>query len=147
MLINDILQRKGGIVISIDADASVAQAASIMAREEIGALIVADADHRLLGILSEREIVASVAQNGTLALSATVGNIMITHTPVAAPNDRIEEIQRTMTVGRARHMPVVANGHVVGVVSLGDIVESRLQEKTYENIVLQDLARAHVLAA
>ena len=125
MLIEDILQHKGRRVIGVAATAKVADAIDLMAREDIGAVVVLGGNHRLLGVISEREIVASVA----------------------APEDRVSEVQQIMTARRARHMPVVVDGKVVGVVSIGDIVQSRLQEKINENGVLRDMARAHLMAA
>ncbi len=147
MLIENLLWRKGHFVISIDAAASIAKAMVVMAREEIGALVVLDGDRRLLGIVSEREIVAAMATHGASAFAASVESIMITNGPVAAPHDTVAKIMQVMTTRRARHVPVVADGAVVGVVSIGDVVQSRLQEKIVENGVLQDMARAHLLAA
>ena len=147
MLIEDILQHKGRRVIGVAATAKVADAIDLMAREEIGAVVVLGGNHRLLGVISEREIVASVAARGASVLTAPVERIMITTGPVAAPEDRVSEVQQIMTARRARHMPVVVDGKVVGVVSIGDIVQSRLQEKINENGVLRDMARAHLMAA
>ena len=147
MLIEDILQHKGRRVIRVAATAKVADAIDLMAREEIGAVVVLGGNHRLLGVISEREIVASVAARGASVLNAPVERIMITTGPVAAPEDRVSEVQQIMTARRARHMPVVVDGKVVGVVSIGDIVQSRLQEKINENGVLRDMARAHLMAA
>ena len=147
MLISDILRRKGYNVISIDATASLGEAAAIMAREKVGALMVLDENHGLIGIVSERELVASMAAGIGAASSQTVAGAMVTDVPVAGLNDAIAGALRTITTHRARHLPVVVEGVVVGLVSIGDIVESRLQEKIDENLVLQDLARAHLAAA
>ena len=147
MLIENLLWRKGHIVISIDAVATVAKAMVVMAREEIGALVVLDDNGGLRGIVSEREIIAAMAGRGASAFSASVESIMITNGPVAALRDTVADIMQVMTKRRARHLPVMADGVVVGVVSIGDVVQSRLQEKIVENGVLQDMARAHLLAA
>lgn len=147
MLIEDILLRKGRRIVSIAPGAKLAAAVELMAYEQVGALVVLDERDRLLGLVSEREVVLATAALGKTSLSAPVHEVMAVGGPVAIPHDTVAKIMQVMTVNRARHVPVVNDDRVVGLVSIGDVVKSRLQEKIEENAVLQDLARASRLAA
>lgn len=147
MLIEDILRRKGRRVISIAPDSELAAAIDLMAREQVGALVVLDDMDRLLGIVSEREIVGAMARAGKAARSIPIDKVMIKGGPRAAPRDTVAEIMRVMTTDRTRHLPVTHGDRIVGLVSIGDVVKSRLQEKIDENAVLQDLARVHLAVA
>ncbi|WP_286710814.1 MULTISPECIES: CBS domain-containing protein [unclassified Sphingomonas] len=147
MLIEDILRHKGRRVISIAPHSELAVAVEIMTREQVGALVVLDDADRLLGIVSERDIVRATATAGKLALSLPVQGVMTRGSPDADPRDTVADAMRVMTASRTRHLPVTYGGRVVGLVSIGDVVKSRLQEKIEENAVLQDMARARLAAA
>lgn len=147
MLIEDILRHKGRRVISIAPHSELAAAIELMAYEQVGALVVLDDSDRLLGIVSERDIVLATAKAGKLALSLPVHGVMTRGSPHADPRDTVADAMRVMTTNRTRHLPVTHGGHVVGLVSIGDVVKSRLQEKIEENAVLQDMARARLAAA
>jgi len=147
MLIEDILRHKGRRVISIAPQAKLAAAIDLMAYEQVGALVVLDDNGRLLGVVSERDVVRATAALGKTSLSASVREVMTVGGPVADPRDIVAKVMQLMTVNRARHVPVTYDDHVVGLVSIGDVVKSRLQEKIAENAVLQDMARANLLAA
>ncbi len=147
MLIEDILRHKGRRVISIAPHSELAVAVEIMTREQVGALVVLDDADRLLGIVSERDIVRAAATAGKLALSLPVQGVMTRGSPDADPRDTVADAMRVMTASRTRHLPVTYGGRVVGLVSIGDVVKSRLQEKIEENAVLQDMARARLAAA
>lgn len=147
MLIEDILRRKGRRVISIAPNRELSAAIELMAREQVGALVVLDDTEQLLGIVSEREIVRAIATSGKSALALTIDKVMPRNGPRAAPGDTVAEIMRVMTTDRTRHLPVTHGDRIVGLVSIGDIVKSRLQEKIDENAVLQDLARVQLAVA
>ena len=106
-----------------------------------------NADGSLIGLVSEREIVLGIAQHGAKILKMPVSGIMKAETPVASPTDTIVATLRLMTDQRVRHLPVVEDGAVVGLVSIGDITKYRLAEKVAENDVLQDMARIRFAAA
>lgn len=141
MLVEDVLSIKGGDVHSIVATASLGTAAAMMASSKIGALVVEGPDGRLVGLISEREITAAVARWATAAATHAVADVMMSNPVTTSPTDGVLQVMALMTERRTRHIPVVVDGAVVGVLSIGDILKSRLEEKTYENEVLQDIAR------
>lgn len=144
MLISQILRGKRPDVVVISPDAEIRSAVATMVREHVGALVVIDEDQHLLGVVSEREIINSLDLNGPKLMGSTaVRNIMRTDGPVASLDDTVRSVMELMTATRARHVPIIACGQPVGVVSLGDIVKSRLDETIRENNVLQDIARVH----
>lgn len=145
MLISQILRGKRPDVVVISPDAEIRSAVAMMVREHVGALVVVDdEDRQLLGVVSEREIINNLDLNGPELLGhAKVRNIMRTDGPVASLDDTVRSVMEVMTATRARHVPVIAYGRPIGVVSLGDIVKSRLDETIRENSVLQDIARVH----
>jgi CBS domain-containing protein len=108
--------------------------------------LVLDDERRLLGVLSERDIVHSLDPESVDPFERPVLEGMRRETPVASAQDTVQWVMQLMTATRARHVPIVEWGRVIGIVSIGDIVKSRLDEKTQENTVLQDLARARVIA-
>lgn len=143
MRLQEILRDKPARVVTLRPTASLRQAAVLMKLERVGAVLVCDG-RRILGLLSERELALAVAELGPDLFGRCVGELMSVDPPVAAPNDGVCEVMRIMTGRRARHIPVVDGGVVVGVVSIGDVLKSRLAEKIQENAVLQDLARARL---
>lgn len=141
MLVADVLKIKGGEVCSIAATASLGTAAAMMASSKIGALVVEGSDGELVGLISEREVTAAIARWATAASTHAVSDVMM-HNPVTSvPEDGVLHVMALMTERRSRHIPVIVDGAVVGILSIGDILKSRLEEKTYENQVLQDIAR------
>ena len=143
MLISQILRNKRPDVVVISPDATVRSAISSMAREHVGSLVVVDEDEQLLGVVSEREIITELDSRGAELLGAPVRAVMRTDVPVATLNDTLRSVMEVMTAARARHVPVVAYGRPIGIVSIGDVVKSRLDETIRENNVLQEIARAH----
>jgi len=143
MLISQILRSKRPDVVVISPDATIHSAVGAMVREHVGALVVVDEDQHLLGVVSEREIIHNLDSNGVDLMGASVRSVMRTDVPVAALDDSVRSVMEVMTGSRARHVPVVAYGRPIGIVSLGDIVKSRLDETIKENNVLQDIARVH----
>jgi len=141
MRLSDVLHSKAARVVSLPPNASVAEAASLMKREGVGAVVIRDDEQGLLGLVCERDLVLPIDAFGRQLFDRQVGSLMALDVPTASPADPIQDVMRTMTERRARHLPVVENGRVIGVVSIGDVMKSRLSEKIQENAVLQDLAR------
>ena len=142
MAIAAILQRKGGHVSTMRSIDSIEAAVRKLYEERIGALVVVDRWGKLAGMLSERDIVQALAQHGAEALTFEVHELMTPEVTTCAPEDRIDDVMQTMTAHRVRHLPVMEQGRLVGLVSIGDLVKHRLEEKKQEAAVLQDLARA-----
>jgi CBS domain-containing protein len=141
MRLSDILRDKPARLVTLPPTAPVVQAAVLMKLEGVGAILVCDARRRVLGVLSERDLVLGLAALGADVVTLTVGELMSTGGPTASLDDSIRDVMRTMTERRARHVPVLDGEEVAGVVSIGDVLKSRLAEKIQENAVLQDIAR------
>jgi CBS domain-containing protein len=140
MRIREIIKNKGSDVISVSEEANISEAAKFMRRLNIGALVVLTAKGSLKGIMSERDIVHAVAQCGKCAFELQVRELTMLGGPVVGPTDSISDAMRVMTDRRVRHVPVVDNGAVIGLISIGDLVKARLDEKITENLVLQEIA-------
>ncbi|MSP95198.1 MAG: CBS domain-containing protein [Alphaproteobacteria bacterium] len=138
MLVAHILREKGRDVIVIAPETTLAEAARILTRNRIGALIVQDRKGALAGIISERDIVRAVAEEGGDALGRLVSDRMTKDVATCEDTDTIEEIMETMTRCRFRHMPVVENARVTGIVSIGDVVKTRIAETVREAQALKE---------
>lgn len=138
MKVADILAAKGRTVHSILPWATVAEAVSRLDRLGIGALCVCDADHRLVGIISERDLIRGMAAQGPSLLERRVDEIMTRHVVTVPLAETITDAMGRVTRGRHRHLPVVENGALVGMVSIGDLVKHRLHEMELETGVLRD---------
>jgi CBS domain-containing protein len=147
MLISQILRTKGPGVVVVSPEASIRSAIAEMVRRRVGALVVVDEDQQLMGVLSEREIIQTLDREGPDLMATVVRAVMRTDVPVATQEDTVRSVMEVMTAARARHVPVVAYGRPIGIVSIGDIVKSRLDETIQENTVLQDIARVRWLAS
>jgi CBS domain-containing protein len=132
MTIAAILKHKGHSVITIDPTATVPEISARLAEHRIGAVIVIDRASQLLGIVSERDIVRSIATNGARTLEMTAGQLMTRAVHTASPEMTVEEAMRKMTIGRIRHLPVMQNDIVVGMISIGDVVKSRIMQQDTE---------------
>lgn len=119
--IDAIIHHKGNIAWAIAPDASVLAALRVMAEKNVGALLVMDGD-RLVGVISERDYARKVALKGRTSRDTLVRDIVSTPPITAAPHNTIEECMRLMTTNRVRHLPVLKDGRVTGVVSIGDLV-------------------------
>ncbi|WP_017606094.1 CBS domain-containing protein [Nocardiopsis alkaliphila] len=126
MLISAILRTKGSQVVSVAPDATVASLLTELARHDIGAVVVARQE-TLIGIVSERDVVRHLRRRGPDLLAAPVSDIMTSDVVTCVPEDTVEEISEHMTRHRFRHVPVTSKGRVVGIVSIGDLVKSRLR--------------------
>ncbi len=143
MSISDILHGKGHEVVKVRTTDSVEVAVRKLADHRIGAVIVEDARMRHAGIFSERDFVNAVAKHGGLALSFPVEQLMSSPVVTCRPTDRVESAMAIMTGAKIRHLPVVDGGQLIGIVSIGDLVKHRLDEKALEANVLLDIARLH----
>jgi CBS domain-containing protein len=136
--VSEILGRKGDRVATVGPDESVRTAVERMAARVIGALVVVDRDGRIVGVISERDVMRSLATSDVAALSRFVRDVMTTDVVTCSRDDRLGELMAVMTRRRIRHIPVVEAGRLVGIVSIGDLVKSRLEELELESRVLRD---------
>jgi CBS domain-containing protein len=132
MNVETILRNKGNWVATIAPDAAVTDAVDLLHRERIGAIVVSEGDGSVDGILSERDIVSALAEHGAGLLSLRVGELMTRAVITCDPGDTVGELMAEMTSRRIRHFPVVADGRLCGIVSIGDLVKSRLDEVEFE---------------
>lgn len=139
MKIADILRQKGSSLITILPTDSIAVAARTLAENRVGALVVRDRRGQLAGILSERDIVRALAGHGAKVLEMRVADLMTREVITCRPSDPVRDIMARMTLRRIRHVPVVEEGLLVGIVSIGDVLKSRLEEKSQEVAVLRDI--------
>jgi CBS domain-containing protein len=140
MRISDILRSKGqdgtDAVFSIGPDQTVHELIGLLAEHRIGALVVGSGTD-VVGIVSERDVVRKLHQLGAPALDAPVRDLMTSPAQTCAPTDPVDEIAETMTTRRFRHMPVMENGVLVGVVSIGDVVKNRIRELEIDRNTLE----------
>jgi CBS domain-containing protein len=141
MLIADVLRHKGHEVVSVHAVDTVADAVHKLADRKIGALMVADQWMKWVGIFSERDFVNAIADRGAAALDLPVRTLMTSPIVFCQSSDRLDAALAKMTVARIRHLPVLDNGELKGIVSIGDLVKHRLDEKELEANVLLELSR------
>jgi CBS domain-containing protein len=147
MRVQDILRANNAKLVVISPDVSIRQAAAMIADEQVGMLLVVDARGVLVGLLSERDIVRFIAARGNDALASGVSAAMAEIGLIVSPEDPVADVMRQMANPRARHVPVVSEHKLVGVISIGDILNSRLAEKDQEAAVLRDIARGSLVAA
>lgn len=143
MTVARILARKGRAVTTVEPHATLRNVVIILAEKHIGSVIVSDASARMLGILSERDVVRAIANDGTDALDQPVSHHMTRNVVTASEQDGVLEIAKKMSEGRFRHMPVVTNGRVVGIVSTGDAIKYRLEQLERD----QDALREYIATA
>jgi len=140
MSVAAILDIKGHNIFTIRPDHSVADAAALLTEKKVGVAVVCDNTGGLLGVLSERDIVRGISQFGKGAVDMPVRNIMSSPVVTCSPNDSVKGVLLVMTERRIRHLPVVADGQLLGIVSIGDAVNHRLRETQLEVGVLRDFA-------
>jgi CBS domain-containing protein len=136
--IAEILKSKGSNVVTIHPDQSLASAAKSLTTRGIGALVVSSDGRSIEGILSERDVVRAVADDGT-ALGRPVREAMTAAVVTCAPSDTVTRAMGLMTQRRHRHLPVVADGALIGLVSIGDLVKARLEDLQLESQVLREV--------
>jgi CBS domain-containing protein len=139
MIVKAILKHKSSNeVATTTAGQSVAQAAIALHERKIGALVVIDADERIIGILSERDIVRGMALHGGKSEKLKVQDLMTSAVLVCGPDDSLDTLMGIMTNKRVRHLPVVENEKLIGIITIGDVVKSRLEEATMQVDSLRD---------
>src|SRR6476469_9257000 len=138
MTVKAILSRKGSDVVTIAPTASLSAAVKLLAERRIGALVVTGPENRVAGILSERDIVRSLAERGPDALDDNVAAVMTRKVTTCTEADTIVFIMERMTAGKFRHLPVVDQGKLVGVISIGDVVKWRVHEIEDETNALRE---------
>ena len=131
MLVAEILKDKGDAVYSIRPDVRLGDACGELDRLKVGALMVCDAD-RVVGVLSERDVVRAVASRGGGALDLPVSDFMTAEVVFAAPAESVAILMSRMTDRRIRHLPVLRDGRLAGVISIGDVVKCQIAEATQE---------------
>lgn len=128
MRISTVIRRKGNLVVTIRPDEPVMRLLEILEEHHIGAVVVSDDGSAVRGIVSERDVVRHLHTDGVGVLDETVAMIMTSDVQICKPDDGIEDLARTMTELRIRHVPVVVDGKLVAIVSIGDIVKSRIEQ-------------------
>ena len=142
MFVSDILAEKGGLVYTVSPGTTVSQISRQLSTRRIGSVLVVDRLDRLAGIVSERDIVNAVATHGAPALELDASEVMTRDVVTCDPDDSIDQVMETMTQGRFRHLPVVRNRELLGLVSIGDVVKARIAETQHEAEAL----RAYIVA-
>jgi CBS domain-containing protein len=135
MRIADVLRGKGGAVVTISPDATVTELLAGLASHNIGAMVVAGPDG-VVGIVSERDVVRQLHAHGASVLSRPVEKIM-TSVVTCSKSDTVDSLSLLMTENRVRHVPVLEDGKLIGIVSIGDVVKTRMQELESEHEQLQ----------
>jgi CBS domain-containing protein len=138
MTIGMILADKGRDIISVEPAATLKSAATLLAERRIGAVVILGADHRIIGILSERDIVRAIGERGVAALDEPVSQTMTRKVSTCTEGETLISILERMTEGKFRHVPVVDQGRVTGIVSIGDVVKHRLREMERDSAAMRD---------
>lgn len=138
MIVNAILSDKGRQVFTIPPTATLAAAIKIMAEKRIGALVVTGAGDRVIGIVSERDIVRMLAKHGPAALDMALTEAMTRKVVTCHVSDAISDLMERMTKGKFRHVPVVEGERLTGMISIGDVVKYRLKEMEQEHSAMRD---------
>jgi CBS domain-containing protein len=136
VLVSDILRGKGTDVVTVRSDATVSYLLGMLAEYGIGAVVVSDDGLTVEGIVSERDIVRALAARGAGVLDETVDRICTRAVVSATPESRVDELMHLMTEGRFRHVPVIVDGRLAGIVSIGDVVKSDVRELESEREAL-----------
>ena len=143
MTVKAILSRKGDAVITIKPTVPLCDAVKILDENRIGAAVITDANQHIVGILSERDIVRTLARNVRVAgachlCDESVEQVMTREVETCTPSDTIHEIMKRMTAGKFRHLPVVDRGRLAGIISIGDVVNHRLREMELESNAMHE---------
>lgn len=143
MNVDEILRTKGHRVVTVAPTATLAEAAGLLERNRIGAVVVSGDGRRVEGLLDESDVVRAVVRGGASGLAGPVRAVMTSDPATCTPDDRITAVMAIMTQRRQRHVPVVVGGELAGLVSIGDAVKARLSELELESRVLRDAWVAH----
>ncbi|MFD1937626.1 MULTISPECIES: CBS domain-containing protein [Nonomuraea] len=138
MLIGTILRSKGSDVATVPPSATVRELLAVLAELNIGAVVVCEDDSMIAGIVSERDVVRRLHDTGSAILDAPVSQIMTAEVRTCQMDSNVDELRRTMTNHRIRHVPVLDAGRLVGIVSIGDVVKSTIEQLETEKASLVD---------
>jgi CBS domain-containing protein len=138
MNVHSMLSQKGNKVVTARPDTTVLAASRLLKLERIGSIVISADGAHVQGILSERDIVRGLVDRGPELLDIPVSEIMTRTVTTCTPDDDIKEVMSKMTRGRIRHLPVVENGRLCGIISIGDVVKNRLEDLETETSVLRD---------
>jgi Predicted signal-transduction protein containing cAMP-binding and CBS domains len=132
MYVSDILRNKGARIVSLKADDPVPEAIALLCSNRIGAVLVLDNQGRIAGIFSERDLVRGLQRHGGAVTEKSVGELMTSPVITCSPRDPVASIEGMMTANRFRHVPVMDEGQLVGIISIGDVVKTRIEEAQSE---------------
>jgi CBS domain-containing protein len=138
MIVANILSDKGSAVATARQDTTIADVAAKLAAQKIGSVVIVSDDGRVEGILSERDIIRAIAQRGPGALNEQAADIMTRQVTTCTSAHTLEHLMVTMTSGRFRHVPVVEDGQLVGIISIGDVVKRHIAEVEMEATALRN---------
>ena len=138
MTVSIILAAKGREVVSVEPNTTLSAAVALLASKRIGAVLVLGVDRRIVGILSERDIVRALAERGAGALDEPASRVMTRKVSTCSEGETIASIMERMTEGKFRHVPVVEQGRLVGIVSIGDVVKQRVAEMERDSAAMRD---------
>jgi CBS domain-containing protein len=138
MSIKSILSTKGDNVVTVEPTATLEAAVNTLTQHRIGAIVVLGPDRRVIGIVSERDIIRALAQHGADVLKQPIAQVMTRKVATCTQAETVATIMETMTNGRFRHVPVVEQDRLVGIISIGDVVKHRLKEMEQESAALRD---------
>ncbi|MEO6298253.1 MAG: CBS domain-containing protein [Paracoccaceae bacterium] len=142
MLVSQILKSKSDVgVITLPPGTTVAHVAEILSSRRIGAVVISEDGKRVKGIVSERDVVRELGRRGPSCLDETVDSIMTAKVTTCARTDKADDVLQRMTDGRFRHLPVIEEGLMVGLISIGDVVKARLSELAMENDALEGMIK------
>ncbi len=142
MKVADVLRSKGTTVLTIHSDAPLTAAVAIMDTQNVGALVVLNREEQVVGILAERDVVHALAVHGHAFLARHVRDVMNPHLCICSPQDQLKQAVSCMIEHRMRHLPVMHEGELVGIVSMTDVVQQRFAEVEAEANVLRDIILA-----
>jgi CBS domain-containing protein len=138
MKVAHILSEKGRDVFTTQPHRTLREVVELLAAKGVGAVVVSDAALSVLGILSERDVVRVIARNGAAALDDAVSRHMTPKVVTVTADDTIDHVMQTMTAGRFRHLPVVENGRLVGIISIGDVIKRHVDALDHERQALRE---------
>src|SRR5215813_1296577 len=141
MTVKAILSRKGNDVVTADPNATLAEAVRILSARRIGTVVVTSADRRIVGILSERDVVRVLGEKRPSALDSPIAEVMTRKVTTCSMRDTVSELMERMTEGKFRHVPVIEQGRLAGIVSIDDVVKWRVHEIEDELAALRDYIR------
>ena len=138
MIIEHILAKKGRDVVTVEPERTLSETARLLDEKRIGAVVVSDADHPVLGIISERDIARAVAQRGAAVLDEPVSQHMTAKVITCTRSCTVSDLMEVMTDRKVRHVPIVERGRLSGIISIGDVVKHRLSELEAEERLMHD---------